>query len=771
MAYPSYGYFNAMFVHPPTHYLFVALVIKAGVPLAYASAIPPLVLILVSLWLITRSLFSDIVKASLLFGFFGGAIFLWAAWHRPFGFGLRPDMHLAFAWFAGLVALESGRLADWDPARLFSGSFLLAYASGLHYPAVLAWIGVLVYLAWLLHTGGWHSRPRSVMALISGACLFGVPYLTLFVLPHLKEILTFIRSASPVGGTGVSVGVHLDVYRGIYNIFQDEMLSRIIFYPLVLQIPTILLSATVLIWRWETRGLALASLPHLLFVLLAVQRKSTNSPYLIPEIMLYLTAVAVLALAGVRALATRLAWPGSNLIGGGSPVLLAGLLIGGIPWVSNVHVAAHPRLHEMELARAAGRSMLGPNALVGHRLARFYASGAAYSYLIEADLFWPTGREMDPKSYAGQFDALAEDHFGSHISHNESGDTLASWYGKGTLDLRGFYFSYAHSDLSYLLLAAGRRGDLEGYGLLESGQVAYFHEKSDGDHVFIAAVCDSDVLSDATQSVIFRNVYRLPVKNERDEPRQLLTWILGPERTGSYKERLNVRCEVRDIVPLHRRPLDPQVLNSRLADDQPIRFYKELPGALDARYGPAIELGFANDGWPQSIRFLRGELQGERFDFGPDPACPELRADMEDIRDWELRRVSSRAVLEAVTDGLTPGDLAAWYKSGVSADRVLSPVIRRTCRRGEFIFFSLWIRPVGDPRLPRLTLLDVQEAPLATAWPALRRADGWVLLAGWSHVESGRNVRLVIEEGGRRAFLFDKAFVTGFGARADAPQS
>src|SRR5260370_36782706 len=109
---------------------------------------------------------------------------------------MRPDWHLAFAWFAGLVALESGRLQSWDTLRLGLGAFLLTYASGIHYPASLAWTGILIYLVWLtrdLHwlkqERGWSGALRPVFALLVGGCAFGIPYLLLFVIPHLHAIL------------------------------------------------------------------------------------------------------------------------------------------------------------------------------------------------------------------------------------------------------------------------------------------------------------------------------------------------------------------------------------------------------------------------------------------------------------------------------------------------------------------------------------------------------------------------------------------------------
>jgi hypothetical protein len=50
----------------------------------------------------------------------------------------RPDLRMAFSWYVGLVALDSGRLADRDLRRLF----LLSYASAFHYMVIVAWFYV-----------------------------------------------------------------------------------------------------------------------------------------------------------------------------------------------------------------------------------------------------------------------------------------------------------------------------------------------------------------------------------------------------------------------------------------------------------------------------------------------------------------------------------------------------------------------------------------------------------------------------------------------------
>src|SRR5260370_39419391 len=139
MAIPPYHYFHSMVVHPPTQYLVLAWLMKAGVPLQYVGSVTPFLLILLTVTLLICSRFSSEVKLALLFGFFAGILFFLWGGYSPSSFGLRPDLHLAFALFAGLIGLESGRLQSWDPLRLGLGAFLLTYASRSHYPALRSW--------------------------------------------------------------------------------------------------------------------------------------------------------------------------------------------------------------------------------------------------------------------------------------------------------------------------------------------------------------------------------------------------------------------------------------------------------------------------------------------------------------------------------------------------------------------------------------------------------------------------------------------------------
>lgn len=109
MTYPVHGHFDNIVVHPPTHYLRIALFMKLGLGLFHAAAVMPIVF-----FAMARMAFP--VKFGLLFGMYLDAV-VWTSTQT-----VPPDVSLALAWIAGLIGLETARLADWDPKRLFAGT-------------------------------------------------------------------------------------------------------------------------------------------------------------------------------------------------------------------------------------------------------------------------------------------------------------------------------------------------------------------------------------------------------------------------------------------------------------------------------------------------------------------------------------------------------------------------------------------------------------------------------------------------------------------------
>ena len=174
IAYPIYGDFDAMVVHPPLHYKIIAAFMRRGLTYYYAEATPALLMLLFGIVLVVCSPFPATAKMALLCGLAAPT-----AWLGSPGlelFGMRPENHLNAAWLAGLIALESGRLANWNLKWLFAGAFLVTYASGIHYYAAPALLGVLVYMIWAIVQNGWRRASKPLLAMSAGGLLFGVPY-------------------------------------------------------------------------------------------------------------------------------------------------------------------------------------------------------------------------------------------------------------------------------------------------------------------------------------------------------------------------------------------------------------------------------------------------------------------------------------------------------------------------------------------------------------------------------------------------------------------
>src|SRR5260370_18574606 len=483
MTYPTYTFFHFMIVHPPTHYFAVAFLMKAGIPFQYAISIPAFLLALLTFVAIVTGKFSNLVKVSLLCGSLIGVFQIMAI-------DLRPDLDMALAWFAGLVTLEAGRLERWDSKRLLLGAFLLTAASGTHYTGTLGWLGALVYVVWCILDLGWRNALKPVLSVILGGCLFGIPYLVLFVIPHWPAINSFVRSAHATGRVLTSIHSHAETYKLLYLNCATPV-SRTVFFALRAGIPVVVIAFPVLLFVRQLRGLALASLPQLLFFLLFIQRKPNVPGYLFPEFILFGCAICVVfvmvLLRVEKACGPRFHWalPISSIV-------LVTVVLRITPWMQYTHLRA--RINELDIARAAGRTILGPNALVGARLSRFYTNGGAYSYMIEPDLLWRNIADLDMKSYFATFDAIAEDPFMSDATSNEQRKTLTSWYAEEALQLRGFFFanpSNVQSGLSYLLLSSNKSDAIQGYRLQADNQVAQFKEEAGGEEIFVAAICDS----------------------------------------------------------------------------------------------------------------------------------------------------------------------------------------------------------------------------------------------------------------------------------------
>jgi hypothetical protein len=481
LTFPTYPH-NAFFdlpviTHPPVHVMWIGLLGRLGLPVYYAEATPTVLLILLSIAVILCSPFPTPVKLGWLF-----SIGLLAASVDGLTecFGSRPEGEIQAAWFCGLLLLEGGRMGDWNRRWLGAGALFLTWASATHYYAGPAAAGVAVYMVWAVRSLGWKEAKPRVAALFAGMCLFAVPYLALYVIPYFHEIRDIIRTTVGHGGVGLSVARHLELYR---NWVREPYHPALVREGMALGIPLLVFSTAILGAIRSTRGIAMAALPLQLGIFLLVWRKMPF--YIVHESVLFAAAVSIGLLVLCQHLLTRL-WRGfERWFAPVAVVALSIYLVKASPMPGNVRVTFRPMVHEMELAHAAGRRMLGPHARVGGRWWSWYASGAEHWYDAEADLV-AGFLAFDPATYLSNVDALEV-----CPSGDDPGD-FPGWYADGTLKLRGFYFAQTNPTLRCVELSSHRAAPLVGYAAW-GGQLYRFQAEDGGDYEALSVVCGPGV--------------------------------------------------------------------------------------------------------------------------------------------------------------------------------------------------------------------------------------------------------------------------------------
>ncbi len=583
LTHPVHGYPDSLIVHPPTHYLIIGALMRAGMSLYYAQATPTLAMVLLCIWLIIRSPFPAPVKIGFLYGLWVSMAVL-----SKFGvelFGMRPEGHLGAAWLASLVLLESGRLRNWNLIELFAGAFLMAYACSLHYYAGPGALGAVVYLVW----SAWKLRKRAWkawLAIAAGALLYAVPFAVFYFIPHQHAIFKLIDTLQNQGDGGRSaIGEHLDQYRYWSQYKAGSFWLQI---PDSIGIPLVLLSTPILFALRSTRGIALAALPLELFLLFWARHK--HGYYYIHEVALYAAAVVAGSLTLLDKLATRVP---SRFV---QPRLVRplGWAAMGIAiaisfwnldkWRGKLTISVRPRVHELDIARAVGREIVGADATVATRVGAWYSSGGRYWYNPAPDILWGSDSvaKLDLQQFFSLFDAVVESPHMSDEAHNPEHHALLSWYLDGILHLRAFFFPEANSEISNLFFQAKPPASVHGYGLRD-GRLFRFSEAADGDSELIVFTGPREPLMSKFYNVPMSMTMDLPSASPSGS-RMVLAAALAPRtESDSYVSIPGTRIVQRvrgKLTPVDWREMVKELRES----DQPMQFY------TDYRTIPGIQL-------------------------------------------------------------------------------------------------------------------------------------------------------------------------------------
>lgn len=509
--FPFNGFFDVpVITHPPVHLLWIGLLWRLGFTIYYAEATPTVLLMLLSIVIVVRSAFPPAVKLGWLFGIG----YLAASWDTiTLIFGSRPEGEIQAAWFCGLLLLEAGRTEGWNRLKLGAGAFFLVWASGTHYYAGPAAAGVAVYLIWAIWKLGWkEARPR-VMALCLGGCLFLVPYLALYLIPHFHEISTTIRNTVGRGGVGLSVERHLDLYRNwSREVYRPELIRKAMAWG----IPLLVFSTAILAAIRSTRGAALAALPLQLGIFLLVWRKMPY--YIVHECVFFASAIAIGLLVASHYLLAKWASRFERAFAPVAVLVLSICLVKGSPTLADARLTLSPRVHEMELAHAAGERMMGFHARVGGRWWGWYSSGAEHWFDVENDLHFGF-LEFDPRTYLNNVEAIQV------CSSVDAPGHPNSWYADGTLKLRGFYFAETNPTLTCVLLSSPGTPALTGYAAA-NGQLYRFEQNDEGGYEVLSAVCQPDADWGKPQEGVF--VTSLSIGDGPDANNRIVT-VLAPQ--------------------------------------------------------------------------------------------------------------------------------------------------------------------------------------------------------------------------------------------------
>lgn len=566
MTYPAHYFHDEMVVHPPAHYAAIGLLMKAGVPLYYAEAIPTVAWHLVLISAIVAAPFDLVTRIALLVGAIAPVVLLHNSVQQVELFGMRPEGEINAAWLTGLVMLETGRRRGWSAPWLAAGAAALSYAGSLHYYAAAAWLAVPGYAIVAARELDRRRLFRRVAAAVAlGTAVVAGPMLALFVVPHWSAIIRMVTSLAGGGSLSDPIYQHLAQYALWRSTWNVEPLRQVAWISgaapfLLARVPLVLAAVVLVAWRRDTRAIAFSSLPLLLTLFLAARHK--HAYYFVHELSL----LALGFWGGILGLAV--AWRRVRPPKIHARTLFAASLALGValillpPRSGDIRLTAQPRVHEAELARAAGITILGSDAIVGGRTGPWFISGARHWLGLELDVVWATAPNV-----IEELDAVVETYHISNTKVTTIGPNLATLYARGLLHLRGFYIaSPANSMISYVLLTDRPVHNTQGFGMTRD---TLFRVTSvdQGPYRLTAAVCSGKATSEFEDTALFSQ--RLLLPDDGQTAVHVVTAVRRPEA-------LPANCHAVENKAASITPVDRIELMTAARDrDGVMRFYRD----------------------------------------------------------------------------------------------------------------------------------------------------------------------------------------------------
>ncbi len=530
VAFPAYAYtsgilYDRLFVHPPAHYVEIAYLMKLGLPLYYAEALPALFWAIVCLVLVATAKFSFTAKLGLLCGVIGGVGWVATIGFWDYGFHLRPDAHMAFALLAGFLALAAAQVQSWEVRRFFVGALLVTYGSTIHYPGWCAWLGLAAFL-FAARGLPWREYRIRLIAAVLGVSLAGMPYVIFHILPnreYLRQYSTFVSWAR----IPEAIRANFPVYRDVANLVSWKLPQMFYALPLnelfVLGIPPFAAALALLIWHRETRTMAFSLLPLSLFLFGIFERKLWSYFYL--ECMFVLIGVWLFVAWAWMKLAAFLPAKWGKLAG---PLLAIVFLVGFGKYTPELtRVQWKRQRHEFGFLRARAKEIVGPNATIAAIHPLWYIAGARRWFDLTPELL-RNAPPLDLRTYFSRFDdvaVLSMASLGTRTGINE-----ASLYEQGILRLRGFLDSRNPPQSRLVFLSP--RHELPVRGFYWADGKFFRFEKAPNGRLAIVSIVMSGDLQPFLNTLAPLRYWTLDLPNAAGQaiPRFVLVMLLDAQR-------------------------------------------------------------------------------------------------------------------------------------------------------------------------------------------------------------------------------------------------